>query len=450
MGLLGENINTFQRANPMEGLLRGLEVGGRFGMALRQQKMAEQQAEEERVQKERISDLQAIASLADLRNKMKHNSVMRKIYDEAIIAKQKKLGHIPEDAQYVMNDEADNYFKMVGDLNVLVKDGKFDEYNQALQQTLMSYPEKEEDIRKQAGTMRTQAAESTLGQLGELESAASLNMPELQSSPMAMEERKRLMDLATKQDFGTAQKYQKESGPGAGGGVPTSVKEFQVIRPDLKPGSPEFAKAYGAWYEQSYKLTDPERRGRIKGAEKDATLFVDRKKAYPKMRNSVLNMNARWKLVDNKIDRAISLITPYRTGVGAWTKNIPSTKTKELEQIITTLQANIGFDQLQKMRDSSPTGGALGQVSELENKLLQAVLGSLDMEQPPSALLSNLKDIKAYLDEMNRETNDALNADYSDMPNFKPIAMKKRSDVQRKQGKDGAWYINDGKGWRPE
>ena len=55
-GLLGENINTFQRANPMEGLLRGLEAGSKFGLALRQQKaQEEQQRIDNAVQKMRAS-----------------------------------------------------------------------------------------------------------------------------------------------------------------------------------------------------------------------------------------------------------------------------------------------------------------------------------------------------------------------------------------------------------
>ena len=58
--------------------------------------------------------------------------------------------------------------------------------------------------------------------------------------------------------------------------------------------------------------------------------------------------------------------------------------------LATTIKSSIGFDRLQQMRDESPTGGALGQVSELELITLQATLGSLDLDQSEEQLLANL------------------------------------------------------------
>ena len=60
------------------------------------------------------------------------------------------------------------------------------------------------------------------------------------------------------------------------------------------------------------------------------------------------------------------------------------------EALATTIKSSIGFDRLQQMRDESPTGGALGQVSELELITLQATLGSLDLNQSEEQLLANL------------------------------------------------------------
>ena len=58
--------------------------------------------------------------------------------------------------------------------------------------------------------------------------------------------------------------------------------------------------------------------------------------------------------------------------------------------LATTIKSSIGFDRLQQMREESPTGGALGQVSELELIVLQATLGSIDMDQSEGQLLYNL------------------------------------------------------------
>ena len=57
---------------------------------------------------------------------------------------------------------------------------------------------------------------------------------------------------------------------------------------------------------------------------------------------------------------------------------VPWTDYQALETKTNTLRANTAFDRLQKMRDSSKTGGALGQVSEKELGLLQDNLAALN------------------------------------------------------------------------
>lgn len=60
------------------------------------------------------------------------------------------------------------------------------------------------------------------------------------------------------------------------------------------------------------------------------------------------------------------------------------------EQLKNSIVSNIGFDRLQQMRNDSPTGGALGQVSDTENRLLQAALGSIDLSQSEDQLIRNI------------------------------------------------------------
>ncbi len=65
-------------------------------------------------------------------------------------------------------------------------------------------------------------------------------------------------------------------------------------------------------------------------------------------------------------------------------------KRASAENLVTTITANIGFDQLAKMRAESPTGGALGNVTERELDALQKVMGSISLEQEPKQLQANL------------------------------------------------------------
>lgn len=85
-----------------------------------------------------------------------------------------------------------------------------------------------------------------------------------------------------------------------------------------------------------------------------------------------------------------SLFSPATGVTGGLASNIDSTRAGALKNRLETIKANIGFDKLQAMREASPTGGALGAVSEFENRLLQAVYGSLVQSQRQEDLLYNL------------------------------------------------------------
>jgi hypothetical protein len=60
---------------------------------------------------------------------------------------------------------------------------------------------------------------------------------------------------------------------------------------------------------------------------------------------------------------------------------IPGTAATDVGALVNTIKANIGFDKLQAMRDASPTGGALGQVSNQEIDFLQSTLNNLNQRQ---------------------------------------------------------------------
>jgi hypothetical protein len=101
----------------------------------------------------------------------------------------------------------------------------------------------------------------------------------------------------------------------------------------------------------------------------------------------------RASLVAEEIDRALQVMDSGflpSTGMGGKLAGIPGTNAKALSSLLDTIKANIGFDELNKMRQQSPTGGALGNVTERELAFLQSVAGSLDQEQSDEQLRYNL------------------------------------------------------------
>ena len=93
-------------------------------------------------------------------------------------------------------------------------------------------------------------------------------------------------------------------------------------------------------------------------------------------------------------DSMESAVLPV-TGIFSVTKDIPGTAGHDISKRVDSLQAISGFAQLNEMRQQSPTGGALGQVSERELKFLQSVIGSLELSQSKGQFLENLARVES-------------------------------------------------------
>ncbi len=115
----------------------------------------------------------------------------------------------------------------------------------------------------------------------------------------------------------------------------------------------------------------------------------------------------------NEIERAIPLVGSGTTGIAGYMGSfIPGTDANQLNRLIDPVKAILGFDKLQQIRESSPTGGALGQVSNYELRFLQAVAGSLNIDQQPRYLRENLVRIRDMLKYTTRMRGLAEKIDY--------------------------------------
>lgn len=109
-------------------------------------------------------------------------------------------------------------------------------------------------------------------------------------------------------------------------------------------------------------------------------------------------------VVIEDIDRALEKIEAnpgMTTGIiGSGTQGAPGFPAHDVNKLITTVKANAGFDRLQAMRDASPTGGALGQVSERELDFLNSAIGNLEQSQSAEQLITNLKRVRRIYNEI--------------------------------------------------
>jgi len=108
-------------------------------------------------------------------------------------------------------------------------------------------------------------------------------------------------------------------------------------------------------------------------------------------------------IVSEDIGRALELLESdptFTTGVfGQLLGNLRGSNADRLDQFLNTVRSNVAFDRLQAMREASPTGGALGSVTERELALLESTIGSLERSSPED-LTYNLKRVQEIYDRV--------------------------------------------------
>lgn len=171
-----------------------------------------------------------------------------------------------------------------------------------------------------------------------------------------------------------------------------------------RPLTQEEVAAYGLTPEQAQSMM-LDRFGQLTErplapGEKDrAKLDAEKEAAKPQAGQRLQMAEQKAKDVTQIIDKALGQTGWFTAGAGgAATGWVPGFTTKDLQENLKTIKANIGFDTLQAMRESSPTGGALGQVAVQELESLQAAVASLNPMQSPTQLKENLGRVKKHYD----------------------------------------------------
>ena len=192
--------------------------------------------------------------------------------------------------------------------------------------------------------------------------------------------------------------------------TPTEAERL-ALAAGLQPGTPEFQQAIRAILESKARgptttinmpqgqamgaippgqmvIEDPTAPGgfrmiAIAGGPADRALAKEGGAEGAKREGAIRTSN----IVLEDIDRITKLMDTSllpTVGMGAGLAGrLRNTGASDINLLLEGIKANIGFKQLNDMRAESPTGGALGQVTERELAFLQAVQGSLDQAQSP-------------------------------------------------------------------
>jgi hypothetical protein len=142
----------------------------------------------------------------------------------------------------------------------------------------------------------------------------------------------------------------------------------------------------------------------VPGGKKDITDQATLNAAERLKRNEIGEIS----FISNKLDRAMQIITqdtggvpttgsdPLGMGVNVL-KYLPGSDSNDLRNTLETIKGFVARDALKEMRLASPTGGALGNVSNFEVEMLMAAMGNLNQDQSRGQLLENLGHMKFLL-----------------------------------------------------
>jgi hypothetical protein len=118
-------------------------------------------------------------------------------------------------------------------------------------------------------------------------------------------------------------------------------------------------------------------------------------------------------------------------GIVSLGKFLPGSNPRNFKTDLDTLKASIAFGELTAMREASKTGGALGQVSDNELRLLESALGGLDQGQSPANFRKNLDKVEASIKRWQSAVNKS---------GVSEADIQEVNGVRYKKAEDGLYY----------
>lgn len=224
----------------------------------------------------------------------------------------------------------------------------------------------------------------------------------------------------------------------------------------LKEGTPEFAKyilSGGNIYSQETalmaNLPEPEK-GKMYKFDRDengqitnlrlvnisgSKADIEEQNRQTQMRKAATQESTGQNVVSREVQKALRMIkentgiVPVAGVYGALAAQyLPNQEARDLRRTLDTLKASTAFQRLQQMRDASKTGGALGNVSNVELDLLMSAYGSLSQDLSEKELVENLKEIDRIMGVI--EGDAVANAYFKDGVDLRGTEL----DAQVKQG----------------
>ena len=227
------------------------------------------------------------------------------------------------------------------------------------------------------------------------------------------------VDLLTMTDLGEAP-------------APKPETQITIGSGDLKKGfrtTEEGAEAIPGGSEDPTVIAEKEK------VTKMAGLGVKNLEKLPGKRGAIYADHIKTPTLRASINRAIELSkSAFSSGMAQWMLDkVPLPEVAgvnlgaafDLQVALDSVKANVGFNELLRIKEA---GGTLGALSEMENKLLQAMQGALVAEQDKEALIPALEQVMQIW-ELNLQ--------------------QKKNEFKTIYSKDGGWETDERRPWEP-
>jgi hypothetical protein len=185
---------------------------------------------------------------------------------------------------------------------------------------------------------------------------------------------------------------------------------------------------------------DPLLRGQQSFQAKRGSLAATLEMTLPKLEGALSSFEAKSNNFDRLIDEAAALVGPYTTGYGSLLERMPASEARALANVVESLQATLGFDALQEMRANSPTGGALGNVTDFENRRLSSTITSLDTGVEGSTFLERLQILRSERADALRRMRQGLDRDRNVVQEYRTSVGMQPSPMVPQRGQQSFQY----------
>ena len=139
---------------------------------------------------------------------------------------------------------------------------------------------------------------------------------------------------------------------------------------------------------------------------------LERKKSLNEMQSSYNSFMSGSNAALENIGQTMPDVDNWTSGIGSLLQYVPGTPARDLAAKLDTIKAAQFIESLSNLKNSSPNGASgLGSVTEREGQMLRSLIASVEQEQSPQQLSSNLQKLQEHILGTQSRVKDAYSRD---------------------------------------